>query len=151
MTSPDMERSYVTQLLVTALLEAKVGQIVTYRDLKHLVNHDVQGRHRYLLERARHICMKEHKRVFTTMQNVGLQRTAAQDLVKLGQGQVKRVRNAAKKGAVLMDTLQRNELTQDQALEHDATRGILAAIHAASKIRRAVNTPRANADPQVKA
>lgn len=145
-----MERSYVTDLLVTALLEASVGQIVQYKDLQQLVNHDVQGRHRYLLERARHICMRDHKRAFTTVMNVGLQRTAAEDLVKLGKGQIKRVRNAAKKGAVIMDTVQRTDLTERQALEHDATRGILAAIQTASKPRKSNQTSRANADPQVK-
>lgn len=149
MSKPDFERSYVTDLLVTALLDVQVGQLITYRELQTLVNHDIQRKHRYFLEKAVTICRRKHKCDFTTVHNIGLQRTPAQDLVERGKGQIKRIRNAAKKGAEIMDTADRLALNQSQALEHDATRGIIAAIQTASKTRKNTQTQRGNSDPQV--
>ncbi|MGO2958634.1 MAG: hypothetical protein ACTIDN_06305 [Acetobacter sp.] len=149
MSKSDFERSYVTDLLVTALLDIQVGQIITYKELQSLVNHDVQRKHRYFLEKSVTICRRKHKRDFTTIHNVGLQRTPAQDLAERGKGQIKRIRNAAKKGAEIMDTADRHDLNQSQALEHDATRGIIAAIQTASKPRKNTQTQKGNSDPQV--
>ncbi|OUI90119.1 hypothetical protein HK19_11725 [Acetobacter persici] len=149
MSKPEFERSYVTELLVAALLDVQVGQIITYKELQALVNHDIQRKQRYFLEKAVTICRRKHKRDFTTLHNVGLQRTPAQDLAERGKGQIKRIRNAAKKGAEIMDTADRQELNQSQALEHDATRGIIAAIQTASKTRKNTQPQRGNPDPQV--
>lgn len=149
MSRPDFERSYVTDLLVTALLDVQEGHIITYKEMQSLVNHDIQRKHRYFLEKATTICRRKHKRDFNTIHNVGLQRTPAQDLAERGKGQIKRIRNAAKKGAEIMDTANRQQLSQSQALEHDATRGVIAAIQTASKARQNGYTKKANSDPQV--
>ncbi|GAN90997.1 hypothetical protein Gbfr_022_041 [Gluconobacter frateurii M-2] len=145
-----MDRSMVSELLVEALREAEVGEIVTYADLKNLTNYDVQSAHRHLLDRARRVLLRESGYVFSTVINIGLKRASAPELTHIGVSHMKKAGRSARRGGKVMDTVDRKQLTADQALEHDATRGVLAAIATVSQTKKSPPAREPSRDPQVR-
>ncbi|MCH4024112.1 MAG: hypothetical protein LKH33_06695 [Acetobacter sp.] len=142
------EINYTKEIFLLALIEAKPEEIVTYEQLRHLTNSPVSSSNWMLKWAVRQMLLK-HNIHFENIRNVGYQRSASCDLVKAGKKSIEHIRRTTKKAGCIMDTANRSELNRDQALEHDAQRGVIAAIHAASRKQTGDSRVIGNSDPKV--
>lgn len=147
-TSHD-ERNYTKEVLLMAFLDKKPGEIIKYNELKQLTNMDITGDQNWILQWVLRAALNKHNIYFENVRGVGYQRSVARDLAKSGKRAVSHIQRTSKKAGRIMDTADRKDLSTDQALEHDAQRGVIAAIQAASRNRKSAPQSAANGDPEV--
>lgn len=87
-----------TRMLYDALKDVVVGGTVTYSALSEIAGRDVRGDGYGSLTTARRMCQREHQMVFSAVRGVGLRRLDDGQIVDATDGDILRIRRAAKRG-----------------------------------------------------
>lgn len=100
------ELSVDTQVLERRLLEAGIGDTVSYQELSSLIGRDVQGSARHVLTSAVRRLLNEHKRVLACVKNVGVKRLDDTGIVSTGAAAIKHIHRTSKRANKKMSTIE---------------------------------------------
>jgi hypothetical protein len=90
-----------TELLITHLKTAEIGQVITYDEMKAACKEDVQTRNTILQTARRTLLKPPHRMVFGTVAGIGIKRLSDDEIPDVGAHDAKRAvriaRNSMKK------------------------------------------------------
>ena len=78
------ETAIDTRLLLQRLLQAKVGEVITYRELNSAIDRDVQREANPFLQSAMRAALRQMM-VFSTIRGVGVKRLTDRELAGIGE------------------------------------------------------------------
>jgi hypothetical protein len=145
-------RGMSTDVLVSVLMEAEVGETVTYERLTRAIARNVQEGARSNLTSARRICRNEHGLVFATLRNVGIVRIEGADKLAVADNDLKSARRRAKRAADVCKTVTSAEYASmtDDEKKNLQTCMVIANLMRATTDPRMRKELKAAADPTQK-
>ncbi len=139
------EQKAIQQLSIDAkmiydhLISVGVGDTVTYANLTNLIGRDVQKQGRGALITARRRARNLDRIIFGTVRDVGLMRLSDTEIVETGEGTLRHIRRAARRGAQNVLCVQDfNKLPNDKKIQHNtfvSMFGVMAEITKPNKIK----------------
>lgn len=142
------DQSTATAMLVELLATTPDGQLLTYAEMARATNRDIAGKDRHVLTSARRIAQRDYGAVFSPVVREGLRRLMPGEFAAEGRRKVALISRAARRAGKSLDAAPRERMTADERLEHDATRGVVAAIERIGRERPKAMV--ASRDPVVK-
>ena len=116
------------QVLLNRLRASQVGEIITYEELKNLVDRDVQRTHRHLLSCARKHAKRE-RIVFGVITNKGIQRLDDAGKVRAGSSLISTIRRTSKRAAQTLATVENfDQLPNDVKIQHNMALSIFGIV-----------------------
>lgn len=109
------------------LLQLKPGETCTYEAMSRAIGRDVRQRRHVLHKAMRHL-QREHRMVFSTAQNVGVQRLDDSAIVAQAEGALTRVRRASRRASRKLSCANYDALTPEQKLQHNTRMTVLAMV-----------------------
>jgi hypothetical protein len=129
-----------TQLIYDRLCKANPGEVLTYTELSSLIDRDVQGVGRGVLNSARNMALRQNRFVFECIRNEGIKRLDDSAIVESGTDTIQRIRRAARKGALKLSSVKDfNGMNNGEKIRHNALISTLGVI---SHFSREVNIKR---------
>jgi hypothetical protein len=123
------ERSIDTETLVRHLRGLAVGSVASYEELNALIGRDVQVGARHILASAERIMLRDDRRVFAPVRNVGLKRLNDREIVGTGLDTTARLRRLARRGARKVTAVHDYDaLPKDDQVQHNTHLSIFGAI-----------------------
>lgn len=111
--------------------------MVEYGELSRLISGDVQGKHRYLLETARRVLVKEDRIVVECVFGKGVKRLENDAIPALGDLARGRISRLSKRTARKLACADYEKLSKEQRLEwntHMSLMGVLASVTKPQKV-----------------
>ena len=127
------ELSVDTQVIEKRLAQLNPGETVSYGELSKLIDRDVQGPARHVLESARRRLLKDKQMVFDAVWNEGIKRLEDSDIALLGRRALKHIGRTAKLCVRRQACADYESLPVDTRRTMDASNSMLGAIHAVTK------------------
>lgn len=127
------EMAIDTRLLLQRLLKAKVGEIITYRELNREIDRDVQREANACLQSAMRAALRQMM-VFSTIRNVGVKRLTDRELAGVGEATRLHISRSARLAMRKMTMVQDfKSLNNAEKVRHNTALAMLGAVaHIAS-------------------
>lgn len=123
------ELSWETSKIYDRLKAADIGEIITYKELSVLINHeDMQNNCRWYLESARRKLQADKQLIFDVVPNKGVRRLDNEGKIDCGDTAIKKVRRAANRGMKKLSCVDIGALTNQKKTELFARMSILGAM-----------------------
>lgn len=127
------------KMIYDQLIIASVGDTVTYAELTSLIGRDVQQKGRGALITARRRARNIDRIIFGTVRDSGLLRLNDTEIVETGEGTLRHIRRAARRGAQKVLCVQNfNSLPNEKKIQHNtfvSMFGVMAEITKPNKIK----------------
>lgn len=124
------ELSVEAKLMISYLVDTKVGQSVTYGFLANLIGRsvdEVDGSYAPLITARRHL-QNEHDIVFTTLPGIGIQRLSDPEIVDETAGAFTRMRRAAKRTGERLSKADFGSLSIAYQMRYSAAASVASVI-----------------------
>jgi len=115
-----------TELLISFLKTAEIGQVITYQEMKDACKEDVQERNTILQTARRVLLRPEHRIVFGTIAGIGVKRLSDEEIPDVGIAAAKRSRNIARKGVKSLQCADISKMTPETKIRHITTNTVLS-------------------------
>jgi hypothetical protein len=102
--------------------------MIPYADLSTVAGRDVQHKRRDLLDTARRLAFREHRKVFRAVTNVGLKCLTSPDFLAVGEQHRGRLHRGCRKTVQELTCAVLSELTPDERYTLMAHQSILGAV-----------------------
>lgn len=122
------EKSNDTRIIESVLVEAKVGQIVTYEELSKAIGRDVRIHARPSLQSARRAVLNAHGIVFSAETNEGLRRLDDSQIVDASEEDRAKMRRAAGRAIKKLSVVDFGQLPEDKKRKHIVMSAQIGAI-----------------------
>lgn len=131
-SNPSFVRHPSTDILYARLRQARVGEVVTYRELGAAIGADVQNGARGHLLTARRLAMKTDGYVFDVVTNQGLVRLSADQTVATASRDLRSIHRRARRMLETQSTVDAAELDNAARVKFSATLSLAGALLQAS-------------------
>ena len=122
------EMAIDTRLLLQRLLKAKIGEVITYKELNEVISRDVQQEANGCLQSAMKAALR-HEMVFSTMRGIGIKRLTDRELAGIGEATrnhiTRSARIAMRKMGLVRDF---KALTNEEKIRHNTGLAMLGAV-----------------------
>lgn len=127
------EMAIDTRLLLQRLLKAKVGDVLTYKELNGVISRDVQRDANPCLQSAMRAALRQQM-VFSTLRGIGVKRLTDRELAGIGEAARQHIARSARVAMKKMTHVQDfKALTNDEKIRHNTGLAMLGAVaHIAS-------------------
>jgi hypothetical protein len=127
------EMAIDTRLLLQRLLQAKVGEVITYQDLNGQIDRDVQREANPCLQSAMRSALRQMM-VFSTIRGVGVKRLTDRELAGIGDATRQHISRSARMAMRKMAAVQDfDTLNNEEKVRHNTNLAMLGAVaHIAS-------------------
>jgi len=122
------EKSADTKVIESVLIEAKVGQLVTYEKLSEAIGRDVREYARGSLQTARSTLLKDNQIVFAVENKVGLKRLDDSQIIASTESDRLHIQRTGKKVLNKLSTVKFEGLTESEKKQHIVASAQVGAI-----------------------
>lgn len=127
MARPNFEISADTRLLYQRLIEAGIGNTVTYADLSAAISRPVQGADPNLQSALRR-AFREDGMVFDCVRKIGYRRLNDAEIVRSSGNDVSRLRRLTKRKARKLFTADFDKLSNEERIAHNTNASVFGAV-----------------------
>ena len=125
---PIAQLSIEARLLHMRLKEVKIGERISYEELKVVASADVRKGARSALRTARLIAQRDDQIVFECLKGEGLVRLDDKQIVATGDGALRRMGRLCRRSAKTMTCVNWGKLSNDDRIRHNTRLSMLGAV-----------------------
>lgn len=136
--TPAFQLSIDAQYLYNHIMKMKVGDVLTYEEMKNMLKKDVQTQYRYIISSARRKARRDGIE-FGTVSKVGIKRLNDSEIVGTSHSIYERTRRAAKRGVMVLQNANFDKLPDEQKTEYNTNMtlcGVLSTITSAKNVEK---------------
>lgn len=124
------ELSVDVRVVFDRLVQMRVGETITYADIKDLIGRDGQNGGRSVIASARRKALNEHRMVFEPVRNEGYKRLSDADIVNTAEHDMGKVHRATRRGARRIAVVDFERLPNASKVKHNTYLSMFGAINA---------------------
>ena len=118
-----------TEMLITFLSTAEIGQVFTYSEMNEAAKDDVQTRNTILNTARRTLLKPPYRMVFGTIMGVGIKRLSDEEIPDVGDSAVKRSRRIAQHGMKKLNCADLSKMQPDTKIRLITAKTILGLFN----------------------
>jgi hypothetical protein len=128
--------SIESQEVVRRLEKCAVGEVIAYEELSKIAMGDIQSEKHFALQTARKVLLKENGWVFECVVNTGVKRLNDAEILQLGESEVGKIHNAARRTTAKLSCVDYDSLTREQQISHNARMSITSTLAHITKAKQ---------------
>lgn len=124
------------QLIVKRLARCEVGELIKYSELSQLIGRNIQEK-RDILDSARRVTQRDHKKVFGVVMNEGVKRLSDAEIAESWKPDVASIRRKCGRAARRISVADYEKLSDEQKRKANTGLAIVGVISHMSKPKNA--------------